>query len=346
MRRYAAKLGLFAATLALLFVLAEVGLRLLERPRRPPALSSDETVLNPLSDIRAPNVEGILVGHPFRTNSMGYRGPEYSRLVSANTLRIAITGDSVTMGWGVDEDRAYPALVQDRLDRLDGSLRHEVLNLGIAGASIDEAIDRLAAADAVYELDLLVYGFTQNDIAGKFYRFTAPKGARVRLAQAQSRHRDSGFAFLRVLWPRWVDLRERWKPSVPPYEDEVHHNYFENKRTWRRFRSQLARFAQLGKKGQRCTHLLIHTALAGSNNEDMRYAAVDDRVAAAALALGISVTSSVPTHAGIPYSRVRISPVDGHPNERGQSLLAESLAQGLMKLPSRCFSRARNRPDG
>ena len=289
-----------------------------------------------MRDIRAPNLEGVLVGKSFRTNSLGFRGPEYAPRPAAGTLRIAITGDSVTMGWGVAEEDAYPALAEAQLDALDDSARHEVINLGIAGASIEEVMDRLALADDAYAPDLLVYGFTVNDIEGASYLNLGSVIARVGLMAEKLRYRDSNFALLRLLWPRWIELRERWSPSVPPYKDEIHLNYFQNEKAWTHFRSQLGRFAEIGRKGDRCTHLLIHTSLAGSDHKDLAYRAVYDRVAKAAREVGISVTDSTSTHEGLRYGSLRIGGGDGHPNERGHALLAEALARDLAALPPRC----------
>jgi hypothetical protein len=334
--RYAAKLAISMATFAVILLLAEMGARLLERPERPAGVSGDATMLDPLQDIRAPHVEGVLVGKSFRTNSLGFRGPEYGSPPPAGTLRIAITGDSVTMGWGVAEDEAYPALLEAQLNAIDDSARHEVVNLGIAGAAIEEAMDRLALADVAYSPDLLIYGFTANDIEGKSYRYLGGKIARVGLVVEKLRYRDSRFALLRLLWPRWIELRERWSPSVPPYVDEIHFNYFENEEAWRHFRSQLGRFAEMGQKNDRCTHLLIHTDLASTDRDDLPYRAVYDRISKAALELGISVTDSTSAHEGLRYAGVRIGGGDSHPNERGHILLAEALARDVVALPPRC----------
>lgn len=56
------------------------------------------------------------------TNSQGFRGPEIQEKKSG--LRILCLGDSVTFGWGVEQDESYPAL-------LARSLNIEVINAGV-----------------------------------------------------------------------------------------------------------------------------------------------------------------------------------------------------------------------
>ncbi len=59
-----------------------------------------------------------------RTNSLGFRGPEVGPKAKPRVLAL---GGSVSMGWGVDEEDSWPALVTR-------DLGIEVLNVGIPGA--------------------------------------------------------------------------------------------------------------------------------------------------------------------------------------------------------------------
>jgi lysophospholipase L1-like esterase len=331
-------LAVVAGGIALL--LAEGVSRLVETPERPPGASNDLPIFLPGPEIRAPNVEGILVGRTFRTNGRGLRGPDYSPIPAPGTLRILVTGDSVTMGWGVDEEAAYPALLAELLDRANPDVRHEVLNAGIAGASIGEAMDRLEMADAAYAPDLLIYGFTANDIEGPQYKTLGHPLLRAAVIADHLRYRDSSSALLRQAWPRWVNLRERFRPSVAPYEDEILFNYMDNSAAWRAFESQLDRLSSLSRSGERCAHLLTHTGLMGDGSENHVYAAVYDQVAKAARRRGITVTQSLAAHAGEDFSALRIGWVDHHPNERGQAVLAEALAADVARLPPHCLSPA------
>ena len=62
------------------------------------------------------------------TNSLGLRGPEIDS--PKKHLRVLCLGDSVTFGWGVEEQNAYPALLQQKI-------MAEVINAGVPGVPTD-----------------------------------------------------------------------------------------------------------------------------------------------------------------------------------------------------------------
>lgn len=53
-------------------------------------------------------------------------------VVDEDKKAILFFGDSLTEGYGLDEDEAYPALIQDKLDSL-GYEAYEVVNAGLSG---------------------------------------------------------------------------------------------------------------------------------------------------------------------------------------------------------------------
>lgn len=77
-----------------------------------------------------------------------------------NTCRIAVFGDSLTYGYGVAAEEAYPALIESMLAE---AYRVEVLNLGVIGW---QSADIAAAAERFIpglEPDLALYGVCLND---------------------------------------------------------------------------------------------------------------------------------------------------------------------------------------
>lgn len=65
-----------------------------------------------------------------RTNSAGLRGPELEPR-RPGERRVLVLGDSMTFGWGVEEDEAFPAVIEGALDRADRPVT--VLNGGVPG---------------------------------------------------------------------------------------------------------------------------------------------------------------------------------------------------------------------
>lgn len=87
-------------------------------------------------------------------------------LIVFNTLwvfgqkNILMFGDSITAGYGLDEEQAYPALIQDKIDSL--GLNHTVVNAGLSGettAGGARRVDWILQQD----VDIFLIGLGGND---------------------------------------------------------------------------------------------------------------------------------------------------------------------------------------
>jgi hypothetical protein len=79
-----------------------------------------------------PNMYGP--GVSLRTNSQDFRGSrEFTELVAPGRRRVICSGDSVTFGFGVDDDHSWCRL----LESLDGRL--EAVNMALPGYGVDQA---------------------------------------------------------------------------------------------------------------------------------------------------------------------------------------------------------------
>lgn len=102
-------------------------------------------------------------------NSQGLRGPETTFEKPAGTIRILNLGDSIAMGWGVREEDTYGQQLESLLNKAGSSdLRFEIINAGVPGWSLDNALAYLQADGLKYKPDLVVLDVTlANDINGK-----------------------------------------------------------------------------------------------------------------------------------------------------------------------------------
>src|SRR5262245_64249912 len=98
-----------------------------------------------------PGVQGIYSGAFYRNNSAGFRGRDYEKPKPPGVFRIVIAGDSVTMGSGVEDDEAYPALLERALEARHEPRRYEVLNLGLIGLNIHQVMARLRVLGHHYD---------------------------------------------------------------------------------------------------------------------------------------------------------------------------------------------------
>lgn len=332
---------LAVAAAAFALGLAEIAVRLLPEERgslRPnPPLPAEYRGLPRLRSVRELTRRanrGIFRGVLHRTNSQGVRGPDYDQKPPRGTLRIAVVGDSYTMGQGVEEQDAYPAVVESLLnDRGDGR-RYEVINLGVAGLAIHHGMRRLKHVGLWYRPHLFVYGFTPNDILGPDYVETSPEMKRA-IQETVGRFEDGPSKLLRMVWPRLVLARSALWPLPGTYEYILEENYFRNPEAAEHFAKGLDELADLARSRGVCGHVFVHTRM--NQLWIHPFTRIYRHVAGAARERGLTANVSYPFLRRRDASALRLSLVDTHPNAAGHRLHAEALLDGLAALPDRCW---------
>jgi len=171
--------GLVVAGVLCALLVAEVGLRL----GRVTYLNFSMVVADEQRGwALRPGVEGWLVGEGvvhIRINSAGFRDRERAIRKPPNTLRVAILGDSMTMGGQVAESETFSAVVERELaacPRLGGRAV-EALNFGVDGYSTAQELMTLRYHAWQYAPDIVVLAvYTGNDIVNNFLRLDGDAG--------------------------------------------------------------------------------------------------------------------------------------------------------------------------
>ena len=84
-----------------------------------------------------------------------------------NIFRIIITGDSFTMGMGIENcENVYPPVLQKKLDERYGKGKFEVINLAKSGYSTINVVDSIKDIGLKLDPDLIIYGYYPNDAEG------------------------------------------------------------------------------------------------------------------------------------------------------------------------------------
>jgi lysophospholipase L1-like esterase len=346
---------LLLVSLLVVLGLAEGAARLSwnEKERRPAPAEYDASLprIKGLRALAAPHVRGVHKGVLYRTNSRAIRGPEYAERPPAGVFRVAITGDSVTMGWGVEEAEAYPALLEQGLSAHpvapDARRSYQVLNFGLAGLNADGAVSRLIKKSAYYRPSLVVYGFTVNDIEGPHFRRSDPQTdespGNQSLANRYRAQRFSPSYLLRILWPNWVALQEMWSPTPGTHQAALLENYFENPAAFAALDAALGRLAAHAEEQGICAHVLVHTQLS-QLGPFHPYSSVYDVVAQAADRHGLGVTTTESRFDRANAAGYWVSYWDAHPNAAAHRVLAEALEEGLRGLPAACWQASAGPP--
>ncbi|HXY40203.1 MAG TPA: GDSL-type esterase/lipase family protein, partial [Vicinamibacteria bacterium] len=192
-------LAVAAATTALVLGAAEVAARLVETPTAAPA--------DYITDWQAWDgdfytVKSTAVGWPpwEDYNTEGLRDTEHRPEKRSGSWRIACLGDSVTLGWGIRRQEAWPHALEDLGAASDRDL--EVMNVALGGWSTRQELIAYRRIVRRYHPDQVLLGICLNDVAEMQNNLSRPP------ALLASLHRHSALA------RRLVNARRREIRSV------------------------------------------------------------------------------------------------------------------------------------
>lgn len=133
-----------------------------------------------------------------RINSHGYRGPEFTTPKPEGVKRIMLMGDSFTFGVGANGDETIPALVGERLKKIDSTV--EVINAGVGHASPIYHWVNLKNFHLKHDPDVVVLLLDLTDIQDDWRH----EGQAVFDKQGNIKHFDVTYENGRWSWWRWL----------------------------------------------------------------------------------------------------------------------------------------------
>ena len=105
-----------------------------------------------------PNIRAAVTGEgPVSTNSQGLFDVEHTLAHPAGVRRVAVFGDSLTRGWGVDLPSVYPRLIEQELNRgraSGGGERFEFINFSQSAYLATQLLDVALASAPAYSPDV------------------------------------------------------------------------------------------------------------------------------------------------------------------------------------------------
>ena len=117
-----------------------------------------------------PNLDTTFARANVRTNSFGMRGPEVSVEKPARTIRVALLGDSFAFGWGVERDKIFAQVLEERLQNYVGTEKHiEVLDFGVPGYSTFQEVADFFEKGVQFKPDIVLVYFVENDFDLPFF---------------------------------------------------------------------------------------------------------------------------------------------------------------------------------
>jgi lysophospholipase L1-like esterase len=170
LKRWIQSIALALASVAVLLVLLEAGVRLFVPPSRWLFLdaAADWKLDLQLGWVNQPDLD-VTSQTPygsvrFRTNPDGLIPATAARAKAPGTTRIMIFGDSMVVGRFFGQDEIYSARLERALR--ERGLPVEVINAGVQGYSTDQALLLMERWVPTYRPDVVIYGSTLNDYGG------------------------------------------------------------------------------------------------------------------------------------------------------------------------------------
>jgi hypothetical protein len=112
-----------------------------KRPSDWPAITETEAARHTGDNLiveLVPSTSIYFHGEKMSINRWGMRDREYEKIPAPNTYRIALTGPSFVMGFGVADDQGFEPLLEDRLNQEHAGSpygKYEILNFAVPGYS-------------------------------------------------------------------------------------------------------------------------------------------------------------------------------------------------------------------
>jgi len=182
-------------------------------------------------------------------NSHGLRGSETPYEKPPATYRILNLGDSVAMGWGVHVEDTYGQQLEALLNEEEtGDLRYEVINAGVPGWNLENALAYLQAEGLKYEPDLILLDITTaNDIKGRSALLADNQQAPIKWLRSHT-----------YFWPfltvqlRWLEARAQGRERIdvidPPVDPDKYFPLYPEAEQWNKVWNSVLDINRLAKE--------------------------------------------------------------------------------------------------
>jgi lysophospholipase L1-like esterase len=170
MRLNQRRIGLVAVAMVFAALVCEIAARIVF-PAPPDPTRQPQIVyqIDPeLRYILAPNQRGWIDDGFVTTNSLGFRGPEVALPKPAGRFRIVAIGDSLTFGWGVNDDETFCRRLEQLVASRFPGRDVDFVNLAVGGYNTRQEVGLLRRHVDRLQPDLVLVGLYSNDIPEAF----------------------------------------------------------------------------------------------------------------------------------------------------------------------------------
>lgn len=254
----------------------------------------------------------------------------------ANTLRIAVVGDSFAFAPYMQYDDAFPKRLERWLNLNQHQQRVEVVNYGVPRYSTSHEINVVKRA-LDQQADLVLLQITLNDPEIKPYTPTS-----LLLDSKTGEVKFEGWLFRH--WKSLTYVLTRIENSQT-HQDYVKYFFrlFERKDTWGQFSNSLKSIAALCEERHVPLVAAVFPLFGYPVNEQYPFFPLHEKVKTQLESLKVPSLDLADIYRNIPLERLQVIPVkDRHPNEIAHRMAAEALLKWLRErdvLPADIFPR-------
>jgi lysophospholipase L1-like esterase len=298
--------------------LLDTGRRLDEAaiPPPPPPFKDGPLALR-VDDLRecvlVPGLETTFQGARWTTSSLGLRDLEYEAAKPADTVRVVLVGDSIGVGWGVDDGRGFEPLLERALDSRSiegGGPRVEILNLCVPGHAPGQRREHLERLGWSLDPDLVLFQATAADLGWDERRLRAllPGGIGWDAPMYLGAIASSGL--------RPGDDRDRVRDALKPRRADILADVYRTVA------------ADAGDRGVPIGWVLLPRV--GRPIDDPGRRSLLELADRAGFDLVVDLSDAFD---GLDPASIAVGPDDYHPNAEGHAILARRLEAALADLP-------------
>jgi len=255
-----------------------------------------------IGHVHRPGAAAELMDVAVQINSAGLRDDEYP-LEHGARRRIVFLGDSLTFGWGVEQDQTFEHLLERELDRLQPT---EILNFGIGNYNTSQEVSLFEARGLAYRPDLVVLFYFINDAEPTPHRSEYAWLGHSRL--------------MSFYWSRIKAMRARYgdAPNFFGFYSEL---YRDDQPGWQATQRAFGRLAELAARERFAVRAILLPEL--HELQEYPFAEQHAKVMRALARNGIRALDLAPLFQNeTDPMRLWVARDDAHPNARAHALIA------------------------
>ncbi len=330
-----------------IFIAGEIWIRSQELPETTGSIYTIRENAHPRA-VLTPGALETATGTQVQINSLGFRGPEYSREKPEGTLRVIALGDSFTFGAGAPQEVLFTTRLEEKLNQTKKYSPAEVLNFGVVDYNTDDELALLKEKGLELSPDVVLLFYVMNDIEVKSeYLPKKEETEAVKKGVLNEEGQDRQYRaplywivhnlrqrshFLAYLAPRVAALGRNLGFDIPSSGAFYSTAYAENVEGWQRSKAALKKIQALGEK-HGFEFALILFPLMTNFTDSYPAKRSHEVIAQFANEQGIPFLDLLPEYMGKNATSLWVSPTDGHPNAEGHRIAADAVYNFLINHP-------------